>query len=219
MWRCSQASSAASYPCRMRTGLRFPSAAWPPSIHREGALSRQAVSAFDISCGVRTLRHGADRRQYRTGEAGTRPSTLAQRAGGRREPPGRIHLDNGELDAMLEGGAGGLWSAASGCPRTSIASRNTAAWRARRHPRVGQGAGRSRDEMGTLGSGNHLPSEVPGRRRRRLRSPVGAAFGLAAARSSCRSLRVQGIGPQIGHGVPHRHAVAARLVSASPLLD
>ncbi|OFW05778.1 MAG: RNA-splicing ligase RtcB [Acidobacteria bacterium RIFCSPLOWO2_02_FULL_68_18] len=122
---------------------------------REGGVVSAGGVGFDISCGVRTLHTGLG-----AGDVEPLVARLAQELS--RSVPagvgsrGRIHLDDRELDAMLEGGA--RWAVERGYGveadldrieehgRAAGAAPSAVSPRARR---------RQQDEMGTLGSGNH----------------------------------------------------------------
>jgi len=122
---------------------------------REGGIVSAGGVGFDISCGVRTLHTGlttADVEPLKTTLAHELSRSVPAGVGSH----GRIHLDAGELDAMLEGGA--QWAVARGYGleadlerieehgRAADAVPAAVSARARR---------RQQDEMGTLGSGNH----------------------------------------------------------------
>jgi len=120
----------------------------------EGVVSAGGVG-FDISCGVRCLHTGIDLKELRQ-----RQEALADAL--YRDIPvgvgstGRISLSHREMTAMLAGGA--EWAVENGFGRDEDLSRieesgkmqgaNPAAVSARARQR-------QRDEMGTLGSGNH----------------------------------------------------------------
>jgi tRNA-splicing ligase RtcB len=121
---------------------------------RGGVVSAGGVG-FDISCGVRLLHTGL------TAPAVTPIKTLLADALSRSVPAGvgsvgRLHLDPAELDAMLAGGA--RWAVEQGYGTAADLERIEEGG-------CMAGAGpdevstlaktRQRDEMGTLGSGNH----------------------------------------------------------------
>jgi tRNA-splicing ligase RtcB len=164
---------------------------------REGGVISAGGVGFDISCGVRTLHTGLTAEDVEPLKA-----RLAQELS--RSVPagvgshGRIHLDEPELDAMLEGGAQwaverGYGVAADldcieehGCAAGAVPS--AVSPRARR---------RQQDEMGTLGSGNHYlelqrVAEI-------YDAGIGRAFGLSVGdvvvSIHCGS---RGLGHQIG---------------------
>ncbi|HEY5618504.1 MAG TPA: RtcB family protein [Vicinamibacterales bacterium] len=164
---------------------------------QEGGIVSAGGVGFDISCGVRTLRTGltADRIEPLKQALALQLSRSVPAGVGSR---GRIHLDEGELDAMLEGGA--RWAVQRGygmepdldqveehgCMAGAVAS--AVSFKARH---------RQQDEMGTLGSGNHYlevqrVAEVHD-------ADVARAFGLAVndvvVSIHCGS---RGLGHQIG---------------------
>ncbi len=169
-------------------------AAFDPEIG--GVISAGGVG-FDISCGVRCLltgldvaailntqEHLADALQYRI------PAGVGS--------TGRIHLSDDELQAMLLGGA--AWAVERGWGRDEDLERTE------EHGRMdgaipehvsARARARQRDEMGTLGSGNHY-LEV--QRVAELYAPeVGELFGIAVddvvLAIHCGS---RGLGHQIG---------------------
>jgi len=161
-----------------------------------GVVSAGGVG-FDISCGVRALYTGLQRDSVepvkeRLADALSR--TIPAGVGS----TGRIHLDEDEMDAMLTGGARWAvdrgWGDAADLERIEeqgcMAGAQAAA--VSEHARK-----RQRNEMGTLGSGNHYlevqeVSEV-------FRQDAAAAFGLRAGdivvSIHCGS---RGLGHQIG---------------------
>jgi tRNA-splicing ligase RtcB len=119
-----------------------------------GVVSAGGVG-FDISCGVRTLHTGVTRADLERREealANALFHTIPAGVGSR----GRIELSPGEMDAMLAGGA--RWAVAQGYGQADDLNRteelgcmpgadpDAVSDRAKE---------RQRDEMGTLGSGNH----------------------------------------------------------------
>ena len=111
---------------------------------------------------------------------------------------GRLRLDAAEMDAMLTGGARWAVERGYGTAADLERSRSTAACRARSPTRCREQAkNRQRDEMGTLGSGNHY-LEVQQVARSSI-AAVAAAFGLregdVVVSIHCGS---RGLGHQIG---------------------
>jgi tRNA-splicing ligase RtcB len=175
---------------------------------QEGGIVSAGGVGFDISCGVRTLRTGV------TADAieSVKPKLAQELA---RSVPagvgsrGRIHLDDHEIDAMLDGGA--RWAVQGGYGMESDLERieehgcmegavpSAVSVRARR---------RQQDEMGTLGSGNHY-LEV--QRVAEICDPeVARVFGLAVDDTvvsiHCGS---RGLGHQIGTEFLKEMAIAA----------
>ena len=163
----------------------------------EGGIVSAGGVGFDISCGVRTLRTGltGDEIEPLKRELAHELSRSVPAGVGSR---GRIHLDDRELDAMLEGGA--RWAVERGYGteadlerveehgRMAGAVASAVSFKARH---------RQQDEMGTLGSGNHY-LEV--QRVAKIYDPgVAQAFGLAVddvvVSIHCGS---RGLGHQIG---------------------
>src|SRR5512138_3281072 len=159
-----QVANVAMLPGIQRASYAMPDAHWGYGFpiggvaafdpHEGGIVSAGGVG-FDISCGVRSLHTGltAERIEPLKRELAHELSRSVPAGVGSR---GRIHLDDGELDAMLEGGA--RWAVQRGygvepdlacieeygCVQGAVAS--AVSPKARR---------RQQDEMGTLGSGNH----------------------------------------------------------------
>lgn len=152
---------------------------------------------FDISCGVRMLLTGLPRERLDA----VKPE-LAHELG-RAIPAGmgrtgRIHLDDAELDEMLAGGAN--WAVKRGYGNKADLERieeggqvlhakpGSISQRARR---------RQRDEMGTLGSGNHYleVQHVVEIYRPRIAQDFGLRVGEIVVSIHCGS---RGLGHQIG---------------------
>lgn len=175
---------------------------------QEGGIVSAGGVGFDISCGVRTLHTGlpADALEPLKRDVAHELSRSVPAGVGSR---GRIHLDDDEIEAMLEGGA--RWAVERGygtatdlerveehgCMGGAVAS---AVSSKARH--------RQQDEMGTLGSGNHY-LEV--QRVAEVYDPDAAwAFGLAqddvVVSIHCGS---RGLGHQIGTEFLTEMAIAA----------
>jgi len=163
---------------------------------QHGVVSAGGVG-FDISCGVRTLLTGCGREEVVALQREL-ADALEQAIPAGVGSTGRVHLSSAEMDAMLTGGA--QWAVARGHgdpadlehieERGCIVDANPAEV----SPRARQ---RQRDEMGTLGSGNHYLevqwiSEVHD-------AEAAAAFGLrqgeVVVSIHCGS---RGLGHQIG---------------------
>ena len=212
-----QATNVASLPGIVQAAYAMPDAHWGYGFPIGGVAAFDSaqggvVSAggvgFDISCGVRTLHTGLDRptivaNQSRLAEALARRIPVG--VGGR----GRIRLDNREMDAMLAGGAS--WAVGEGYGRPEDLARIEEQGRM-----LGADPGavshhakeRQRDEMGTLGSGNHylevqVVTEI-------YDEPAAAAFGLRQGGVElsihCGS---RGLGHQIGTEFLKRMVVSA----------
>ena len=164
--------------------------------HAGGVVSAGGVG-FDISCGVRCLRTGSDVGKIRAIQS-TLADALFHRIPAGVGSTGRIRLDEDEMDAMLRGGA--RWAVERGWGQTEdierIEEHGCMAGACPEHvsPRA---RSRQRNEMGTLGSGNHY-LEV--QRVAEIFAPeVASAFGLAIDDAvisiHCGS---RGLGHQIG---------------------
>lgn len=175
----------------------------------EGGVISAGGVGFDISCGVRTLLTGLKRddilpvqKQLADCLYHTIPAGLGS--------TGRLHLNTREMDAMLKGGA--RWAVEQGYGRTEDLERieEQGCMAGARAEEVSEHAKqRQRDEMGTLGSGNHYLEvqhviEV-------YAQEIAAAFGIQTGdivvSIHCGS---RGLGHQIGTEFLKKMAVAAR---------
>jgi tRNA-splicing ligase RtcB len=212
-----QITNVAMLPGIQRASYAMPDAHWGYGFPiggvaafdpRHGGIVSAGGVGFDISCGVRTLHTGLTasaieplKRDLAHELSRSVPAGVGSH--------GRIHLDDRELDAMLEGGA--RWAVERGygleadlerveergCMAGAIASAVSVK---ARH--------RQQDEMGTLGSGNHY-LEV--QRVAEIYDPhVAQAFGLAVdnvvVSIHCGS---RGLGHQIGTEFLKEMAIAA----------
>ena len=163
----------------------------------EGGIVSAGGVGFDISCGVRTLRTGL-RREYIEPHKKQLADALYSQIPVGVGSTGKIHLDEAGMDAMLYGGA--QWAVEHGfgerkdlerieehgCARGALPSE--VSHRAKK---------RQRNEMGTLGSGNHYleVQEV----HRVYDAEAAAAFGIeegdVLVSIHCGS---RGLGHQIG---------------------
>ncbi len=122
--------------------------------HRGGVVSAGGVG-FDISCGVRCLKTGLRAPDVRAEQARI-ADVLFRRIPAGVGSTGSIRLDDDAMDAMLRGGA--RWAVEEGWGRPAdlerIEEHGCMAGAAPENvsPRA---IARQRDEMGTLGSGNH----------------------------------------------------------------
>jgi tRNA-splicing ligase RtcB len=174
----------------------------------EGVVSAGGVG-FDISCGVRTLHTGLVRDDVvPVAERLADELFRAVPAGVGRG--GTIHLKDAELDAMLEGGA--QWAVARGWGLTSDLERIEDEGRAEgaRPGRVSRRAKeRQRDQMGSLGSGNHYLElqEVTAIHDAKVAEVYGIALGDVVLSIHCGS---RGLGHQIGTDYLKEMTVAAK---------
>ena len=136
-------------------GYGFPIGGVAAFDEEEGGVVSAGGVGFDISCGVRTLTTGLAR-----AEVGRVKRTLADELYARIPAglgsTGAIGLDARQMDAMLAGGA--HWAVAQGYGRPEDLERIEEGGRvAGADPGEvsEQAKRRQRDEMGTLGSGNH----------------------------------------------------------------
>ena len=172
-----------------------------------GVVSAGGVG-FDISCGVRCLHTGLARSDIVPVQKAL-AEALYYRIPAGVGSTGPIHLDAGEMDAMLVGGARWAvergWGAAQDLERIEEHGQML-------HAKPGsvsqQAKKRQRDEMGTLGSGNHYleVQEVTAV----FDAPIAQAFGLkqgdVVVMIHCGS---RGLGHQIGTEFLKRMAIDA----------
>lgn len=172
-----------------------------------GVVSAGGVG-FDISCGVRTLTTGltaADIEPIKPELADLLFRTVPAGVGS----TGHIHLDDAEMDAMLSGGARWAVDRGYGEPADLARVEEGGCMAGARPEAVSPAAKRrQRDEMGTLGSGNHY-LEVQ-RVAEIYNDKIAAAYGLrlddAVVSIHCGS---RGLGHQIGTDYLRRMVVEA----------
>lgn len=212
-----QAANVAALPGIVQASYAMPDAHWGYGFPiggvaafdpDEGVVSAGGVG-FDISCGVRTLLTGL-RREDIVGVQSRLADTLFARIPAGVGSTGELRLSAAEMDAMLKGGA--RWAVARGYGGAADLERTE------EHGTM-QGADpkavseqarkRQRDEMGTLGSGNHYlevqhVAEV-------FDAAVAAAYGIAAGDVVvCIHCGSRGLGHQIGTEFLKEMAIAAR---------
>jgi tRNA-splicing ligase RtcB len=163
----------------------------------EGGVVSAGGVGFDISCGVRTLTTGLRKAEV-IGVQKQLADELARAIPAGVGSTGRLHLTDEEMDAMLAGGA--RWAVQRGHGRPEdLAHIEEEGCIAGAKPAAisGRARKRQRDEMGTLGSGNHYlelqwVSEV-------FREDIATAYGIAAGdvvvSIHCGS---RGLGHQVG---------------------
>lgn len=163
----------------------------------EGGVVSAGGVGFDISCGVRSLHTGLDVRALAP-VMESLANRLYERIPAGLGSTGTIRLDDARMEAMLTGGA--AWAVANGWGMVEDLERIEEGGHVRdalpdRVP--AQAKRRQRDEMGTLGSGNHY-LEVQ-RVARIHDQPLADAFGLSEdavmVMIHCGS---RGLGHQIG---------------------
>jgi tRNA-splicing ligase RtcB len=201
-----QVTNVATLPGIVKASYAMPDAHWGYGFPIGGVAAFDpdaggVVSAggvgFDISCGVRAMLTGLkapaiDARKYEIATAlfNTIPAGLGSR--------GHIRLDAAEMDAMLEGGA--EWAIARGYGDRADLARIEERGRvsgARPDWVSDKAKKRQRDEMGTLGSGNHYleVQEVAEVFDPAAASAFGFAQGDVIVSIHCGS---RGLGHQIG---------------------
>jgi tRNA-splicing ligase RtcB len=190
-------------------GYGFPIGGVAAFAPEEGGVVSAGGVGFDISCGVRTLRTGLTAAEI--GPVKERlADALAAHIPAGVGSTGALHLDDREMEEMLRGGA--AWAVARGyggaadLERTE--ERGVMAGAVPEHVSA-KARRRQRDEMGTLGSGNHY-LEI---------QRVAAVYDTRAARAfdlglddivvsiHCGS---RGLGHQIGTEFLARMATSAR---------
>ena len=159
-----QVSNVARLPGIVRASYAMPDAHWGYGFpiggvaafdpNAGGVVSAGGVG-FDISCGVRTLRTGL-RVEDILAVQKTLADSLARTIPAGVGSTGQLRLSPQEMDAMLEGGA--LWAVRSGfgLPEDLEFIEEKGCMAGAIPANVSEHAkARQRDEMGTLGSGNH----------------------------------------------------------------
>jgi len=174
----------------------------------EGGVVSAGGVGFDISCGVRTLLTGLKRSDLEHCKESLADSLFRSIPAGLGST-GAITLDAIEMDRMLEGGA--RWAVAQGYGRAEDLDRieeggqmpdaepDAVSERARH---------RQREEMGTLGSGNHYleVQEVTTISDEEIAAEFGLARGDIVVAIHCGS---RGLGHQIGTDFLREMALAA----------
>ncbi|MGB8275424.1 MAG: RtcB family protein [Alphaproteobacteria bacterium] len=175
---------------------------------RGGVVSAGGVG-FDISCGVRAMLTGLRREDIEPVKAALADALFASVPVGLGST-GNIRLDEREMQAMLEGGA--VWALARGYGEPADLERieEHGQMPGALPDRVSDKAKkRQRDEMGTLGSGNHYleVQEVVAVYDRAAATAFGLSQGDVAVSIHCGS---RGMGHQIGTEYLRDMAVAAK---------
>jgi tRNA-splicing ligase RtcB (3'-phosphate/5'-hydroxy nucleic acid ligase) len=174
----------------------------------EGGIVSAGGVGFDVSCGVRTLLTGL-RRGDIEGVKKDLADSLFRNIPAGVGSTGRITLDTQEMDAMLKGGA--RWAVAQdyGAP-ADLERIEEGGCAAGADPDAvsAQAKKRQRDEMGTLGSGNHYleVQEVTAIHDDSVASAFGLRLGEVVVSIHCGS---RGLGHQIGSEFLREMAVAA----------
>lgn len=212
-----QAANVAALPGIVQASYAMPDAHWGYGFPiggvaafdpDEGVVSAGGVG-FDISCGVRTLLTGLRRDDIVRVQSRLADVLFARIPAGVGST-GELRLSASEMDAMLKGGA--RWAVERGYgSEADLARTEERGCMLGADPKAvsEQARKRQRDEMGTLGSGNHYlevqhVAEV-------FDAAVAAAYGIAAGdvvvSIHCGS---RGLGHQIGTEFLKEMAIAAR---------
>jgi len=212
-----QAVNVATLPGIVKASYAMPDAHWGYGFPiggvaafdpAEGGVVSAGGVGFDISCGVRTLHTGLARADIERVQRQLADTLFARIPAGLGST-GSIRLDAAGMDAMLGGGAS--WAVGRGWGEPADLAR------IEEHGRMAdaqpecvspQAKKRQRDEMGTLGSGNHYlevqaVAEV-------FDAAIAGAYGLAqgdvVVTIHCGS---RGLGHQIGTDFLKRMVIAA----------
>lgn len=212
-----QACNVATLPGIVQASYAMPDAHWGYGFpiggvaafdpEKGGVVSGGGVG-FDISCGVRTLRTGLRREAVEAVKAPL-ADLLYHKIPAGVGSTGRIHLSTQELDAMLSGGA--QWAVEQGYGLRADLERieEHGCMKGAKPEEVSDRAKkRQRNEMGTLGSGNHYleVQEIREVYDERAGEVLGINKGDIVVSIHCGS---RGLGHQIGTEFLKRMAVAA----------
>ncbi|MBI4755080.1 MAG: RtcB family protein [Betaproteobacteria bacterium] len=174
----------------------------------EGGVVSAGGVGFDISCGVRCLHTGLVRDDIAAVQRRLADLLYARIPAGVGST-GPVRLDAAEMDAMLAGGAAWAVERRWGTPTDLERIEEHGRMRGARPECVSpQAKKRQRDEMGTLGSGNHYleVQEVTAVFDRTIAEAYGLHPGDVVVMIHCGS---RGLGHQIGTEFLKRMAVAA----------
>jgi tRNA-splicing ligase RtcB len=213
-----QVANVATLPGIVKASFAMPDAHWGYGFPIGGVAAFDpdaagVVSAggvgFDISCGVRTLLSGLTREQIEPVKR-LLADTLCARIPAGLGSTGALRLSAAEMDAMLRGGA--RWAVDRGYGRQEDLERTE-----ERGTMAGAEPGqvsdaakrRQRDEMGTLGSGNHYleVQHVVELYDRSAAEAFGLHAGDAVVSIHCGS---RGLGHQIGTEYLREMAITAK---------
>jgi tRNA-splicing ligase RtcB len=174
----------------------------------EGGVVSAGGVGFDISCGVRCLRTGLEKREILPVQREL-ADALYHRIPAGVGSTGSIRLGEPDMDAMLAGGAKWAVERGWGTPEDLERIEEHGQMKHARPECVSpQAKKRQRDEMGTLGSGNHYleVQEVTGVFDQKIASAYGIAQGEVVVMIHCGS---RGLGHQIGTDYLKRMVIAA----------
>jgi tRNA-splicing ligase RtcB len=212
-----QAVNVAALPGIVKASYAMPDAHWGYGFPiggvaafdpEEGGVVSAGGVGFDISCGVRCLHTGLSRDDIMQIQAPL-AHELSRAIPAGLGSTGTIHLDEDEMDAMLAGGA--AWAVQRGWGESVDLERIEERGQMK-HAKPGnvslQAKKRQRDEMGTLGSGNHYLEiqEVTSVFDAKIAAAYGLAQGDIVLMIHCGS---RGLGHQIGTDYLKRMAMAA----------
>jgi tRNA-splicing ligase RtcB len=201
-----QACNVAALPGIVKASYAMPDAHWGYGFpiggvaafdpEQGGVVSAGGVG-FDISCGVRAMTTGLTRAELEPLKAALADALFAKIPAGVGST-GLIRLDEAEMDAMLSGGA--AWAVERGYGAPADLERIEEGGRmagARPEEVSARAKRRQRDEMGTLGSGNHYLEiqEVAAIFDREIAAGFGLGQGDMLVSIHCGS---RGLGHQIG---------------------
>lgn len=159
-----QIVNVATLPGIVRAAYAMPDAHWGYGFPIGGVAAFEPAQGgvvsgggvgFDISCGVRTLHTGLTLEQIRSQQEALADILFHQIPAGLGST-GAIHLSNREMDAMLKGGARWAVNQGYGWPADLDRIEERGCVAGAEPGQVSEHAKkRQRNEMGTLGSGNH----------------------------------------------------------------
>ncbi|MBK7471973.1 MAG: RtcB family protein [Betaproteobacteria bacterium] len=213
-----QVTNVATLPGIVKASFAMPDAHWGYGFPiggvaafdpDEGGVVSAGGVGFDISCGVRTLRTGLTLEQVVPLKRALADTLFARIPAGLGST-GALRLTAKEMDAMLMGGA--RWAVGRGYGRPEDLERveEHGAMAGADPAQVSDAAKRrQRDEMGTLGSGNHYLElqHVVGIHDRAIAEAFGLAAGDVVVSIHCGS---RGLGHQIGTEFLREMAISAR---------
>jgi tRNA-splicing ligase RtcB len=219
-----QVSNVATLPGIVRASYAMPDAHWGYGFpiggvaafdpEQGGVVSAGGVG-FDISCGVRTLHTGLTLAQVRPHQEALADALFEAVPAGLGST-GRLHLEADEMEAMLRGGARWAVERGYGTPADLEWIEEHGCMAGAEPGEVSEQAKhRQRNEVGTLGSGNHYlevqhVAEV-------CDAATAAAFGIrlgdVVVSIHCGS---RGLGHQVGTDFLRRMALAAAGYGIAP---
>jgi tRNA-splicing ligase RtcB len=212
-----QAVNVAALPGIVKASYAMPDAHWGYGFPiggvaafdpDEGGVVSAGGVGFDISCGVRCLHTGLSREDVAKVQAPL-AHELSRAIPAGVGSTGEIRLGDKEMDAMLAGGA--AWAVERGWGEEADLERIEERGQMK-HARPGnvsaQAKKRQRDEMGTLGSGNHYleVQEATAIHDEEIARAFGLKQGDIVVMIHCGS---RGLGHQIGTEYLKRMAIAA----------